>query len=72
MLTQKKNYGHYLFLLCVACALFINYFFSNDLLSVVVTIVCCLYFLVIEREHYASTAIFITFYAYLFRYGDYG
>lgn len=72
MLTQKKDYGHYLFLLCIAGALFINFYFSNDILSLAVTVLCCFYLLIVKREYYVPTAIFFTAYSYLFRYGNYG
>lgn len=70
-MTNRKEYGHYFFLICIASVLFFNYCLSNDILSLTATSVSCIYLLVCKREYYVPSAIFLTSYALLFRYGDY-
>lgn len=68
---KKQEQKNLFFLLAVSLFLFINYFLSNDIVSLFCTIVSCIYILVCKVNLLIPTIVYLTFFSYIFRFNDY-
>lgn len=68
---SKKISGSKIFLIISSVLLFVNFFFSNDYLSLLVTLLCAGYIFVVDENELVPSMCFLTFFSYLFRYGPY-
>lgn len=69
IIIQKK--AQIAFPIFIALMLLLNYFTSNDYISLICTVVVFAYLLFCKRELLLPNMIFYSLFAYLFHYGDY-
>lgn len=58
-------------LVFLSLLLYINYFFSNDYLALVVSLSCSVYLLIVDEQDLVPSMLYLTFFSYLFRYDTY-
>lgn len=58
-------------LIFIACILFINYFFSNDLLALFATGMAMVYLMTCDRKILIPSMVFLSLFSYLYRYNGF-
>ena len=68
---QKKYNWNLIWLILLSSISFGNYFFDNDFLALLMTILLCLYIFICDKKCLIPSMVFINSFAYLFRFNEF-